>query len=83
MRELPGLVVLGLVALSLGVVALDAWQTGVTVLGGALLLGGALRLSLPGRTAGLLAVRSRGVDALVLLGLGIGVVLLGNAVPTG
>lgn len=78
----PALSVLAVVAAGLVAVSLSAWQTGVLVIGLGLLLGGGLRLSLPARSAGLLVVRSRPVDAAVLLVLGFALVLLASMVPT-
>jgi Protein of unknown function (DUF3017) len=78
----PALSVLAVVAAGLVAVSLSAWQTGVLVIGVGLLLGAGLRLSLPARSAGLLVVRSRPVDAAVLLVLGFALVLLASTVPT-
>lgn len=78
----PSGVVLLVVAAGLLAVSLSAWQTGVLVIGLGLLLGAGLRLSLPARSAGLLVVRSRAVDAAVLLALGFSLVLLASTVPT-
>ena len=63
--------------------ALDHWRVGAGVVGVGLLLAAALRLALPARQAGLLVVRSRGVDAVVLLVLGFALVGLANTIPTG
>lgn len=82
MRELPTLAVLGVVAGGLVVGALLDWRTGASVIGLALLLGAALRLTLSPRRAGLLVVRTRPFDATVLLVLGFAVVGLALAVPT-
>lgn len=82
MTSIPVLVVLGVVAAGLAAVALSAWQTGVLVIGLGLLLGAGLRLSLPARSLGLLVVRSRPIDAAVLLLLGFALVLLASTVPT-
>lgn len=82
MSLLPLLAVLAVIAAGLVAVSLSAWQTGVLVVGLGLLLGAGLRLSLPARSAGLLVVRTRSVDAAVLLALGFALVLLANTVPT-
>lgn len=80
--ELPLLSVLAVVGAGLvGSVVLHAWRAGSVVVGLGLLLGGALRLTLPTRQAGLLAVRGRAVDATVLLVLGFALVLLANTIP--
>ena len=81
MTQLPALSVLGLAGLGLLLaVALD-WQVGAFVIGLALLIAAGLRLTLPPRTAGWLAVRTRGLDAALLLALGFAVVLLANTIP--
>ena len=80
--QLPTLAVLTVVAAGLvGSGVLHAWRVGSVVVGLGLLLGGALRLTLPTRQAGLLAVRSRAVDATVLLVLGFALVLLADSIP--
>lgn len=80
-REAPALLVLAGVAAGLAGVALGRWRVGLYVVGLALLLGAGLRSSLPERASGLLVVRSRGLDAAVLLALGTGVLVLANSVP--
>jgi hypothetical protein len=82
-KELP-LVAVGAVVLAGLVLAavLDRWRVGSGVVGLGLCLAAALRLTLPARQAGLLVVRSRGVDAAVLLVLGFGLVVLANTIPT-
>ena len=67
-------VLLGVVA-GLVIVAFAHWRLGCTCVGGAITLGGLLRLVLRDR-AGLLAVRRRAVDVVLLLGVGIGIVVL-------
>ncbi len=79
--QLPALSVLAVVALGLAVAALVDWQAGALVLGLALLGGAGLRMALPARSAGWLAVRTRPVDAAVLLLLGFTVVVLANTIP--
>ena len=81
MTQLPALAVLAVAALGLLLVAVLDWQVGAFVFGLALLVGAGLRLALPPRAAGWLAVRTRGIDAAVLLGLGFAVVLLANTIP--
>jgi hypothetical protein len=80
-REVPTAVVLAVVAAGLVLVALHDWRLGSDVVGLGVVLAGTLRLGLPERAAGMLAVRSRPLDAAVLLGLGVAVVLLANSVP--
>jgi hypothetical protein len=57
------------------------WRRGMILIGGALLAGAALRLFLPVRRVGLLAVRSRAFDVLMLIALGLGVILATALVP--
>ena len=80
-EQAPALVVGAGVAAGLLLAVLVSWRPGLVLVALSLLLGAALRLSLPRRAAGGLAVRSRGVDAAVLLVLGSGILLLTNAVP--
>ncbi|MCW2665411.1 MAG: hypothetical protein JWN57_373 [Frankiales bacterium] len=70
------------VAVGLGL-SLLSWRAGVDVVALTLLLAAGLRLSLPGGSAGLLLVRSRGLDGGVLLVLGFGLLVLANTVPEG
>lgn len=74
-----GLVVLGLV----GVAAFGWWRLGAAFAGVAFCLAATLRLTLSREHLGDLAVRSRAVDATVLLILGFGLVALANTIPEG
>ena len=78
---LPLLAVLGVVAVGLLAVELHYWRKGTELVGLAVLFAAALRLTLPERRAGLLAVRSRAYDVAVLVVVGGGVVVLGALVP--
>lgn len=80
-RQLPALAVLALALLGLLLAVLVDWQAGAFVVGLALLVGAGLRLALPVRAAGWLAVRTRALDATLMLGLGFAVVLLANTIP--
>lgn len=81
-KELPLLAVIGVEAIGLVAVALlRHWRVGCLVMGLGLCLGAVFRLTLPARQAGLLVVRSKGVDAAVLLALGFALVALANAIP--
>ena len=83
MKELPLGVSVAVAALGLVLVAVfDRWRLGSGVVGLAFCLAAALRLTLPARQAGLLVVRSKGVDAAVLLTLGFALVALANTIPT-
>lgn len=81
LRELPLLLVLGVVLLGLAVGAAVQWRLGALLVGAALALAALLRLVLPVRRSGLLVVRSRRLDVSVLLGLGTAVLLLASSVP--
>ena len=81
--QLPLAAVLGVVAAGLLVVALVDWKTGCVLVSLGLLLGAGLRLALPVRAAGALVVRSRGLDAALLLGAGLAVLVLVFTVPGG
>lgn len=72
--------VLAGVAAGLGIVATGHWRMGTTLIGAAITLGGLLRL-LPHQRVGLLAVRNKALDTVVLLTLGIGIVILAFWVP--
>lgn len=81
MTQLPAVGVLAVTGLGLLLAAVADWQVGAFVIGLALLGGAGLRLTLPVRSAGWLAVRTRSLDAALLLGLGFAVVLLANTIP--
>jgi Protein of unknown function (DUF3017) len=80
-RQLPLTAVLLVVGAGLALGASGRWRAGAAVIAAAVLLGGVLRLVLPVRRAGLLAVRSRRLDAVVLLGLGLALSVLAWSVP--
>jgi hypothetical protein len=79
--QLPSVVVLAGVGAGLVLATQVGWQTGTRVLGLAFLLAAVLRLSLPARSAGWLVVRTRGLDAAVLLVLGFAMVALAETIP--
>jgi hypothetical protein len=81
LRQLPLLAVLVTVALGLLVVTFDHWRLGLVITGLALIGGAALRLLLPVRRAGFLAVRSRPVDVVLLAGTGLAVVVIALMIP--
>lgn len=59
----------------------DDWRTGVTWISGALLAAAGLRLVLPSRDAGMLAVRHRAVDVLLLGAIGGVLLFLARTIP--
>ncbi len=79
LRDLPWILVL--LAAGAGpfyiAVAPKHWLRGVLILAGAMLLGAVLRLVLPARRAGPLAVRSRAFDVVCYLGSAVMIVTLG------
>ncbi|WP_369257633.1 DUF3017 domain-containing protein [Geodermatophilus amargosae] len=81
LRQLPLLAVLVAVAVGLGMVALEHWRRGLLVVALALVGAGVLRLVLPVRRVGFLAVRSRPVDVVLMAGVGIALSALAIAVP--
>ena len=81
-NELPAAaVVLGGIAGIVYAAALHHWRRGLYVVAAALLLGAVLRIVLPTRRIGSLAVRTKPVDGLTLLVRAVGVALLAGAVP--
>ena len=57
------------------------WQLGIRCLSGALCFAALLRLVLPARDAGMLAVRNRFFDALLLGGVGAAIFFLATTIP--
>jgi hypothetical protein len=75
------LLVLGVVAAALVVVALDEWRSGMRLMGGALIFAAAVRLVLRRRDAGMLAVRHKVLDAAILIVLGGSLIFLAGSIP--
>jgi hypothetical protein len=83
LREWPFAVVVATALVGLFVVAeLDRFRRGSVVFAGAFGLAGLLRLLLPTRVVGLLAVRSRVFDLLAYSALAVGIAVLAIAIPT-
>jgi hypothetical protein len=80
-RQLPLLAVLVVVGVGLLLVTFEHWRRGLVVMGIALLIVAALRLFVPLRRVGFLAVRSRFVDVLLLGGAGLALVVIAHAHP--
>lgn len=76
------LVAMALGLVGLGIAVAGPWRQGVGYVGGALLLACLARLVLPDRMAGMLRVRRKAVDVVILLALGLGVVTLSLVVPS-
>lgn len=81
LHEAPTVAVVGLLALGLVGVSLGHWRVGAVTIGVAPLLAAFFRLVLPAREAGLLAIRGRTFDVVLLAGLGSAVVALAWVVP--
>jgi hypothetical protein len=75
------LLVLAVVAAALALVVLDEWRSGIRVMGGALIFAALVRLVLRSRDAGMLAVRHKLLDALVLVVLGGALIFLAGSIP--
>jgi hypothetical protein len=80
-REMPLLAALAVVAVGVVAAAMSRWRVGASIVGIGFALAGFLRLLLPARRAGLLAVRSRRLDVAVLVALGGALVVLASSVP--
>jgi hypothetical protein len=82
LRQLPLLVVLGIVGTGLVVLAVGHWRQGLVMMGLALIGAGVLRVLLPVRRVGFLAVRSRPVDLLLTAGPGLVLTVLALTIPS-
>ena len=80
-QQWPLLVVLAGVAIGLGFCVAELWRLGCVIIGASLAIGAVERLALPRRNAGLLQVRSRAFDMVLMTGLGIAIVALAIVVP--
>ena len=80
-RQLPLLAVLVMVGVGLLVLTFDHWRSGVVVVGLALMGAAVLRLLLPVRRVGFLAVRSRPVDVVLLAGAGLALTVIVLTIP--
>jgi Protein of unknown function (DUF3017) len=82
LRQLPLLVVQLAVGVGLLMITFDHWRKGLVVAGVALIGAALLRLLLPVRRVGFLAVRSRPVDVLLLGGCGLALAIIALAIPS-
>jgi len=80
-RQLPLLAVLTAVGVGMVLVTFDYWRRGLVVIGITLLAAAALRLLLPVRRVGFLAVRSRPVDVVLMAGCGVVLTVIALAIP--
>lgn len=75
-NEVPAVVVFGVILVGMLAVWQGYWRKGLFVIAAASLLGGVLRLVLPTRRAGSLAVRGRAFDVAFLAAVGAVTMLL-------
>ncbi|MFD2090275.1 DUF3017 domain-containing protein [Blastococcus deserti] len=82
LRQLPLLAVLVTVGTGLLLVTFDHWRRGLVVIGLTLVVAGVLRLLLPVRRVGFLAVRSRPTDVVLLTGAGLALTVIALTIPS-
>jgi len=75
------LVVVATALTGLAITVAGAWRTGVVWMGLGLLIGGSARLVLPERQAGMLRVRRKPSDVVMLLLAGLALIVLAVVVP--
>jgi len=75
------IVVLALSAVGIAIVWSGDWRLGIRCLAGALCFAALLRLGLPARDAGMLAVRNRFFDTVLLGGAGVAIFFLATTIP--
>jgi hypothetical protein len=80
-RQLPLLAVLAVVGFGLLEVTIGHWRRGIVIVGLALIGGALLRLLLPVRRVGFLAVRSRPVDVVLMAGAGLALTVIVLTIP--
>ena len=80
-RQWPLLTVLGGGLVGLAAIGFDHFRSGSLLLSASVLLAALARAVLPGRRVGLLVVRSRPFDILVLLAMGLALLVLAIVVP--
>ncbi|MGQ0625055.1 MAG: DUF3017 domain-containing protein [Sporichthyaceae bacterium] len=81
LADWPLLVVFAVCIAGVLVVLSEHFRRGTVLFAGGLVLASGLRLLLPAKAAGLLAVRGRIVDVITLFALGLGVLLAALVVP--
>ncbi|MDX6374775.1 MAG: hypothetical protein QOD98_3763 [Nocardioidaceae bacterium] len=75
------LLVLAMGAVGIAIVWGGDWRLGIRCLAGGLCFAALLRLVLPARDAGMLAVRNRFFDAILLGGVGAAILFLSTTIP--
>ncbi|WGY03212.1 MULTISPECIES: DUF3017 domain-containing protein [unclassified Nocardioides] len=73
--------VLVVVGAGLVVAAVSDWRVGLRIMSGGLLTAAALRLGLPEKDAGMLAVRHRFLDVGILVTVAVVLILLAGSIP--
>lgn len=81
LNQWPLVLVLACMAVSIGVISTGHWRKGAFMAGAAVTLAGLLRAVLPVKVVGLLAVRARWADTLLLIGCGVAMMVLTLVVP--
>jgi hypothetical protein len=81
LRQLPLLAVLVVVAVGLVIVTFGHWRRGIVIIGLAMVGAALLRLLLPLRRVGFLAVRSRSVDVALMAGTGLALTVIVLTIP--
>jgi hypothetical protein len=81
LRQLPLLAVLVVVGIGLVTLTFEHWRTGIVIIGLALMGAAVLRLLLPVRRVGFLAVRSRPVDVVLLASTGLALTVIVLTIP--
>ena len=81
-RQLPLLALIIAVGVGLLMVTFEHWRKGLVVVGVALVVTAVLRLLLPVRQMGFLAVRSRPVDVILLAGAGLALTIIALSIPS-
>ncbi|GAA3461181.1 hypothetical protein J2S66_005117 [Saccharothrix longispora] len=82
-RHLPFALVLAITFLGFVRIVQYHWRQGVVLIGLALLVAALLRIMVTDEQAGLLAIRSRSVDALLYTGLGFAVIVVAMTIIGG
>ncbi len=82
LRQLPLTSVLVVVAIGLLSVTAGNWRRGLVLMGLALVLTGVLRMLLPVRRVGFLAIRSQTTDVVLTLGAGLALTGIALAIPS-
>ena len=75
------LVVLAVTGIGVGIVTTGSWRVGVRWIAAALIFAALVRAVLPARDAGMLAVRRRWLDCLMLAGVGATLLFLATSIP--